>query len=134
MHRGDDQGWRTLTRQAHGVLSGGEKAIALHLPLFAALAAHYEATPQAPRLILLDEVFVGIDSVNRGQIFALLGELDLDLVLTSDHEWATYPEVTGIAIHALAAGVDDDDAVTTTRFVWTGHELVEDADPTVLFA
>lgn len=134
MNRGDDHGWRTLTRQAHGVLSGGEKAIALHLPLFAALAAHYEATPQAPRLILLDEVFVGIDSVNRGQIFALLGELDLDLVLTSDHEWATYPEVTGIAIHALAAGADDDDAVTTTRFVWTGHELVEEPNDDVLFA
>lgn len=133
MNRGDDQGWRTLTRQAHGVLSGGEKAIALHLPLFAALAAHYEATPLAPRLILLDEVFVGIDSVNRGQIFALLGDLDLDLVLTSDHEWATYPEVPGIAIHALAAGTDDDDAVTTTRFVWTGHELVEDPAET-LFA
>lgn len=131
MNRRDDQGWRTLTRQAHGVLSGGEKAIALHLPLFAALAAHYEATPLAPRLILLDEVFVGIDSVNRGQIFALLGELDLDLVLTSDHEWATYPEVAGIAIHALAAGADDDDAVTTTRFVWTGHELVEDPAETL---
>lgn len=133
MNRGDDQGWSTLTRQAHGVLSGGEKAIALHLPLFAALAAHYEATPLAPRLILLDEVFVEIDTVNRGQIFALLGDLDLDLVLTSDHEWATYPEVPGIAIHVLAAGTDDDDAVTTTRFVWTGHELVEDPAET-LFA
>lgn len=133
MNRGDAQGWRPLTRQAHSVLSGGEKAIALHLPLFAALAAHYEATPLAPRLILLDEVFVGIDSANRGQIFALLGELDLDLVLTSDHEWATYPEVVGIAIHALAAGTDDDEAVTTTRFVWTGHVLVEDPED-VLFA
>ncbi len=133
MNRGDDQGWRTLTRQAHGVLSGGEKAIALHLPLFAALAAHYEATPLAPRLILLDEVFVGIDSANRGQIFALLGELDLDLVLTSDHEWATYPEVAGIAIHALAAGTDDDEAVTTTRFVWNGRDLSEDPSET-LFA
>ena len=124
MSRPDGQGWRTLTRQAHGVLSGGEKAIALHLPLFAALAAHYEATPTGPRLILLDEVFVGIDDVNRGQVFALLRDLDLDLFLTSDHEWATYPEVDSIAIHALAAG-GDDEAVTTTRFVWTGAELTE---------
>ena len=125
MSRPDGQGWRTLTRQAHGVLSGGEKAIALHLPLFAALAAHYEATPSAPRLILLDEVFVGIDDVNRGQVFALLRDLDLDLFLTSDREWATYPEVDSIAIHALADG-GDDEAVTTTRFVWTGTELTED--------
>ncbi len=32
----------------------------------------------------------------------------------------------GIAIHALAAD-DDDEAVTSTRFVWTGRELVEDS-------
>ncbi len=117
--------WSPLTRRVHSALSGGEKAIALHLPLFAALAAHYEATPGAPRLILLDEVFVGIDTANRGQIFGLLRELDLDLVLTSDHEWCAYPQVDGLAIHALAAG-DGDDAVTSTRFVWTGVELVED--------
>ena len=38
--------------------------IALHLPLFAAIAAHYQAVPEAPRIILLDEVFVGVDSNN----------------------------------------------------------------------
>ncbi|HEY0215283.1 MAG TPA: TIGR02680 family protein, partial [Cellulomonas sp.] len=123
--RNDGADWQTLTRRVHSALSGGEKAIALHLPLFAALAAHYEATPGAPRLILLDEVFVGIDTANRGQIFGLLRDLDLDLVLTSDHEWGAYPQVDGLAIHALTAGTDDD-AVTSTRFVWTGTELVED--------
>ncbi|WP_298132792.1 TIGR02680 family protein [Micropruina sp.] len=125
MARGETAEWKPLTRQVHSALSGGEKAIALHLPLFAALAAHYEATPGAPRLILLDEVFVGIDTPNRGQIFGLLTELDLDLVLTSDHEWAAYPQIDGIAIHALASD-DADDAVTSTRFVWTGTEMVED--------
>ncbi|RPF21756.1 TIGR02680 family protein [Myceligenerans xiligouense] len=125
--RPDTDGWRTLTKKTHSVLSGGEKAIALHLPLFAALAAHYEATPAAPRLILLDEVFVGIDEMNRGQIFALLRDLDLDLVLTSDHEWACYPEVPEIAIHALAAGADDD-AVTTTRFIWRSGRLMQEDD------
>lgn len=127
LSRPDIDGWRTLTKRTHSVLSGGEKAIALHLPLFAALAAHYEATPTAPRLILLDEVFVGIDESNRGQIFALLRDLDLDLVLTSDHEWACYPEVPEIAIHALAAG-SDGDPVTTTRFVWRGGRLVQDSE------
>jgi ABC-type Mn2+/Zn2+ transport system ATPase subunit len=38
---------------------------------------------------LLDEVFVGVDTNNRGQVFALLSALDLDLMLTSDHELAT---------------------------------------------
>ncbi|HEX6074816.1 MAG TPA: TIGR02680 family protein [Micromonosporaceae bacterium] len=125
--RANGAGWQLLTRKLHGALSGGEKAIALHLPLFAAVAAHYQSVRRAPRLILLDEVFVGVDSMNRGQVFELLSSLDLDLVLTSDHEWCTYRELAGIAIHQLITG-GDDDAVTTARFVWTGRELVE-ADP-----
>ncbi|MGM1062759.1 TIGR02680 family protein [Saccharothrix sp. Mg75] len=118
-------GWQPLTKKLHGALSGGEKAIALHLPLFAAVAAHYQAVAGAPRVILLDEVFVGVDSVNRGQVFALLSALDLDLVLTSDHEWCTYRELDGIAIHQLISG-GDDDAVTTARFVWDGAEVLDD--------
>jgi hypothetical protein len=31
-----------------------EKAFVLHLPLFAALASHYETSPTSPRLLLLD--------------------------------------------------------------------------------
>ncbi|HEY6794926.1 MAG TPA: TIGR02680 family protein, partial [Kineosporiaceae bacterium] len=122
-------GWEVLTRKLHGALSGGEKAIALHLPLFAAIAAHYEAVPEAPRLILLDEVFVGVDAANRGQVFALLSALDLDLVLTSDHEWCTYAELDGIAVHQLVAGDGDGDAaVTSVRFTWDGRSLHADAD------
>ncbi|MED7924907.1 TIGR02680 family protein [Nonomuraea sp. LP-02] len=120
LDRGDGQGWQDLTRKLHGALSGGEKAIALHLPLFAAVAAHYQTDPGCPRFILLDEVFVGVDRTNRGQVFELLVDLGLDLVLTSDHEWCEYRELDGIAIHQLITG-DGDDAVTTARFVWNGH-------------
>lgn len=123
--RGNGESWQLLTKKLHGALSGGEKAIALHLPLFAAVAAHYQAAPEAPRVILLDEVFVGVDTTNRGQIFALLSALDLDLVLTSDHEWCTYAELSGIGIHQILTG-GGDDAVTTARFTWDGHDLVAD--------
>ncbi|MFI6085044.1 TIGR02680 family protein [Streptomyces sp. NPDC051217] len=123
LDRANGTGWQLLTKKLHGALSGGEKAIALHLPLFAAVAAHYEAVPGAPRPILLDEVFVGVDTVNRGQVFALLTALDLDLMLTSDHEWATYRELPGIAVHQLITGADGDDAVTSARFVWNGAAL-----------
>jgi len=124
--RANGAGWQLLTRKLHGALSGGEKAIALHLPLFAAVAAHYQAVLQAPRVILLDEVFVGVDTSNRGQIFALLSALDLDLLLTSDHEWCTYAELSGISIHQLITGSDGDDAVTTARFTWDGTALLPD--------
>ncbi|SDT14816.1 TIGR02680 family protein [Streptomyces sp. TLI_053] len=126
LDRADGSGWQLLTKKLHGALSGGEKAIALHLPLFAAVAAHYEAVPESPRLILLDEVFVGVDTVNRGQVFGLLAALDLDLVLTSDHEWCTYRELSGIAVHQLITGGDGDDAVTSARFIWTGTDLRPD--------
>ncbi|WP_033821136.1 TIGR02680 family protein, partial [Kitasatospora sp. MBT63] len=128
LDRANGAGWQLLTKKLHGALSGGEKAIALHLPLFAAVAAHYEAVPESPRLILLDEVFVGVDTVNRGQVFGLLAALDLDLVLTSDHEWGTYRELPGIAVHQLITGTDGDDAVTSARFTWTGADLVPDED------
>ncbi|MFF9690558.1 hypothetical protein [Streptomyces sp. NPDC014623] len=99
-----------------------------HLSLF---AAHYQAVPRAPRLILLDEVFVGVDSTNRGQVFELLCSLDLDLMLPSDHEWCTYRELDGIAVHQLTTGGGGpgDDAVTTARFVWGGADLVAQDEP-----
>jgi uncharacterized protein (TIGR02680 family) len=124
--RANGNGWQLLTKKLHGALSGGEKAIALHLPLFAAVAAHYQAVQESPRIILLDEVFVGVDTANRGQIFGLLASLDLDLLLTSDHEWCDYQELPGIAIHKLITGGDGDDAVTTVRFVWDGADLLPD--------
>ncbi len=90
--------------------------------MFATVSAHYGAVPEAPRLILLDEVFVGVDTVNRRQVFALLAALDLDLMLTSDHEWCTYGELPGIAAHQLLTGTDDA-AVTSARLVWNGTDL-----------
>lgn len=126
--RSNGAGWQLLTRKLHGALSGGEKAIVLHLPLFAVVAAHYQAVREAPRIILLDEVFVGVDSSNRGQVFALLSALDLDLMLTSDHEWCTYAELSGIGIHQLITDSDGDEAVTTARFTWNGHDLLPGRD------
>jgi hypothetical protein len=69
-----------------------------------------------------------VDTTNRGQVFALLGDLGLDLVLTSDHEWCTYTELDGIAIHQLIPGDGDDDAVTSARWVWNGAALAATSD------
>ena len=48
MDKGDGSGWLQVTKRRHGALSGGEKAISLHLPLFAAAAAHYRAAAGLP--------------------------------------------------------------------------------------
>lgn len=129
VERKQDGVWKRLTKRTHGTGSGGEKAIALTLPQFAAAAAHYStADPRAPRLILLDEAFVGVDSDMRSKCMDLLTAFDLDFVMTSEREWACYPTVPAVAIYQLSAraGVD---AVGVTRWVWNGKQRVRDDSP-----
>jgi uncharacterized protein (TIGR02680 family) len=114
--------WRRLDKRTYGTGSGGEKALALTLPLFAAAAAHYRsARADAPRLVLLDEVFAGIDPTMRAQCMGVLAQFDLDVVMTSESEWGCYITVPGLAIYHLTAlpGID---AVAATRWVWNGRE------------
>ena len=48
--------------------------MALHLPLFAAAAAHYDrADATAPRLVALDEAFAGIDEAIANYDSLVLG-------------------------------------------------------------
>jgi uncharacterized protein (TIGR02680 family) len=129
VERQQDGAWRRLTRRTHGTGSGGEKAIALTIPQFAAAAAHYRtADPLAPRLILLDEAFVGIDRSMRAQCMGLLRAFDLDFVMTSEQEWGCYATLPGVAIYHLSTrpGID---AVGVTRWVWNGRERALDTSP-----
>jgi uncharacterized protein (TIGR02680 family) len=128
VERRQDGQWKRLTRRTHGTGSGGEKAIALTLPQLAAAAAHYRsASPHAPRLILLDEAFVGVDKDMRAKCMDLLCAFDLDVVMTSESEWACYPTVPAIAIYQLSAraGID---AVYASRWVWNGRQRIRDDD------
>ncbi len=125
---GGDGNWGELTRRGHGASSGGEKAVALHLPLFAAAAAHYRsAFPVAPRLIALDEAFAGIDQGMRGRCMGLLVAFDLDFVMTSHDEWGCYAELPGVATYQLYRDPALD-GVAAIRFVWDGSSLQEDSD------
>jgi hypothetical protein len=134
VERYQDGEWKPLTRRTHGTGSGGEKALALTVPQFAAAAAHYRsAAEDAPRLIMLDEAFVGIDSDMRAKCMGLLEQFDLDLVMTSEREWGCYPTVPGIAIAQLATreGID---AVGVSRWIWNGRERLRADDPAVASA
>lgn len=59
VERLQDGQWRKLS----GPASSGERALGLTVPLFAAIASFYSqgSSPHAPRLMLLDEAFAGID-------------------------------------------------------------------------
>ncbi|MDX2377875.1 TIGR02680 family protein [Microbacterium sp. LRZ72] len=109
-------------RSASGPASGGERALAVSVPLFAAAAAHYNsADPRAPRLILLDEAFAGVDDDSRAKSLGLLATFDLDVVMTSEREWGCYPQVPGLSIAQLTR-VEGIDAVGVTRWRWDGRQ------------
>jgi uncharacterized protein (TIGR02680 family) len=109
--------WKKLS----GPASSGDRALGLTVPLFAAIASFYSqsSNPHAPRLMLLDEAFAGIDDPARAHCMGLIREFDLDFVITSEREWACYAELPGVAICQLQRreGVD---AVFVSRWIWDG--------------
>ncbi|MDX8524161.1 TIGR02680 family protein [Mesorhizobium sp. MSK_1335] len=123
--------WRKLS----GPASSGERALGLTIPLFAAVASFYSqgSYALAPRLMLLDEAFAGIDDTARAHCMGLIREFDLDFVITSEREWACYAELPGVAICQLQRreGID---AVFVSRWTWDGREKTLEADPDRRFA
>lgn len=121
IERQQDGRWRSAT----GPASGGERVLTVSVPLFAAASAHYRsAHPHAPRLIMLDEAFAGVDDSARGQYLGLLAAFDLDVAMTSEREWGFYASVPGIATHHLVRR-DGIDAVHVTTWEWDGNVALQ---------
>jgi len=118
VQRWQDGQWRPLA----GPASSGERALGLTVPLFAAVSSFYThaGSRHAPRLVLLDEAFAGIDDAARAHCMALVREFDLDFVMTSEREWACYAELPGVSICQLQRheGID---AVHVSRWTWDGR-------------
>lgn len=125
VQRWQDGQWRPLS----GPASSGERALGLTVPLFAAVSSFYShgGSPNAPRLVLLDEAFAGIDDAARAHCMALVREFDLDFVMTSEREWACYAELPGVSICQLQRheGID---AVYVSRWSWDGRARRHEAD------
>jgi len=119
IQRYQDGQWRPAT----GPASGGERALVVSVPLFAAASSHYKSAgnPHAPRLIALDEAFAGVDDDSRAKCLGLLATFDMDVVMTSEREWGCYPQVPGLGISHLARQ-DGVDAVLVTPWRWDGQE------------
>jgi uncharacterized protein (TIGR02680 family) len=126
VQRWQDGQWRALS----GPASSGERALGLTVPLFAAVSSFYSqaGSALAPRLVLLDEAFAGIDDAARAHCWALVREFDLDFVITSEREWACSAELPGVAIAQLQRreGVD---AVHVSRWIWDGRARRPENDP-----
>lgn len=125
VERNQDRQWKPLS----GPASSGERALGLTVPLFAAASSHYESSdPRAPRLVLLDEAFAGIDDEARASCMGLIREFDLDFVMTSEREWGCYAELPGLSICQLVRR-EGMDAVFVSRWTWDGREKRAHDDP-----
>jgi uncharacterized protein (TIGR02680 family) len=125
VERNQDRQWKPLS----GPASSGERALGLTVPLFAAASSHYESSdPHAPRLVLLDEAFAGIDDEARASCMGLIREFDLDFVMTSEREWGCYAEIPGLSICQIVRR-EGMDAIFVSRWSWDGRERREEADP-----
>ena len=114
------QNKKELTNNAFFQFSGGEKAMAMYVPLFSAVYARYEGgRPDSPRIISLDEAFAGVDERNIRDMFRLLSELGLDYVINSQILWGDYDTVPSLAICELIRP-DNADFVTVIRYMWNG--------------
>lgn len=123
--KGDDTK-KELTNNAFFKLSGGEKALAMYIPLFAAVVAKYEsAGSNSPRIISLDEAFAGVDDSNIRDMFRILTKLDLEYVINSQVLWGEYDTIPSLAINELVSDPKNK-VVCVIRYHWNGikRELV----------
>lgn len=111
---------RELTNNAFFTFSGGEKAMAMYVPLFSAVYARYSgAKSNCPRIISLDEAFAGVDSKNIRDMFRLLDQLNLDFIMNSQVLWGDYDTVSKLSIVEIIRP-NNSSTVSLIRYKWNG--------------
>ncbi|MGM9602516.1 MAG: TIGR02680 family protein, partial [Faecousia sp.] len=124
----DGEGKKELTNSAFSKFSGGEKAMAMYVPLFASVSAQYKkASETCPKLLALDEAFAGVDDRNIGAMFELVGTLDFDYIMNSQALWGCYSSVRKLNIVELHRP-GNASFVTLLRYFWDGSVRVLQED------
>lgn len=118
---------KELTDRAFNTFSGGEKGMAMYVPLFAAVNAQYLKAQKKdhPRLIALDEAFAGVDEKNINSMFRLVGDLDFDYIMNSQALWGCYESVRALRVAELLRP-ENADFITVIFYHWNGKERVLD--------
>ncbi|WP_289891404.1 TIGR02680 family protein [Virgibacillus pantothenticus] len=113
---------RELSNHAFYQFSGGEKAMAMYIPLFTACYSRYlEAADTAPYIITLDEAFAGVDEDNISVMFRLVEELGFNYMMNSQVLWGDYETISNLAIYELVRPKNQD-FVTVIRYHWDGNK------------
>ncbi|MDQ0163621.1 uncharacterized protein (TIGR02680 family) [Bacillus alveayuensis] len=113
---------RELTNHVFFTFSGGEKAMAMYIPLFSAAYSRYqEASLDAPYIISLDEAFAGVDENNIRDMFELVEELGFNYIMNSQALWGDYDTVSSLSICELVRPKNAP-FVTVIRYFWNGSQ------------
>lgn len=119
-YRKEGESRKELTDNAFNKLSGGEKAMAMYIPLFSAVYSRYEgAPPTAPRIISLDEAFAGVDDTNIRDMFKLIEDLRFNYIMNSQVLWGDYDTVPKLSIYELIRPKNAK-AVLVMKYLWDG--------------
>ncbi|PLT29628.1 TIGR02680 family protein [Peribacillus deserti] len=111
---------REMTNNAFYKFSGGEKAMAMYIPLFTAAYSRYqEAESDAPYIISLDEAFAGVDENNIRDMFEVVEELGFNFIMNSQALWGDYETISNLSICELVRPKNAD-FVTVIRYHWDG--------------
>ena len=120
-----NEGKKDLTNAAFNRFSGGERAMAMYIPLFAAINAQYQKAKYAnhPRMIALDEAFAGVDEKNISTMFEMIEKLDFDYIMNSQILWGCYETVKRLKISELLRPLNAN-YVTVINYIWNGKEKI----------
>ncbi len=121
------EGKKNLTNSAFNKFSGGEKAMAMYVPLFAAVNAQYQKAENRdhPRIIALDEAFAGVDDKNISSMFKLVEDMDFDYIMNSQALWGCFETVPALRISELLRPLNSQ-VITVIHYTWNGHERILD--------
>lgn len=113
---------KELTNAAFNQFSGGEKAMAMYVPLFAAVSAQYQmADSGSPYIIALDEAFAGVDDKNISSMFELVETLRFGYIMNSQALWGCYETVKSLSICELLPSPEGD-MITALPYYWNGKK------------
>lgn len=107
-----------LTSNIFNKFSGGERAIAMYLPLLTAASAQYQkGREECPRMIALDEAFAGVDDKNIASVFEFIETLDFDYIMNSQNLWGAYDTVKRLKIVELIKN-SENNMIITNNYIW----------------
>ncbi|GAA0287772.1 uncharacterized protein (TIGR02680 family) [Gracilibacillus halotolerans] len=114
---------RELTNNQFYKFSGGEKAMAMYIPLFTACYSRYlEAADDAPYIISLDEAFAGVDENNIREMFEIVEQLGFNYIMNSQVLWGDYDTISKLSISELVRPKNAS-FVSVIRYHWDGSKM-----------